>query len=97
MLFLLAATVLTLATTSSAFCTLTIKTTYPKYFGDRRPHGLGAELRLFDVSPYKAVEQARIERVLQVIDSLTIYSRVSEKLFSERVGFSWVPSVPLKA
>ena len=71
MLFLLAVTVLTLATTSSAFCTLTIKTTYLKYFGDRRPHGLGAELLLFDVSPYKAVEQASIDQVLQVIDRPT--------------------------
>ena len=71
MLVLLAVTVLTLATTSSAFCTLTIKTTYPKYFGDRRPHGLGAELGLFDVSPYKAVKRASIEQVLQVIDSPT--------------------------
>ena len=71
MLVLLAVTVLTLATTSSAFCTLTIKTTYLKYFGDRRPDGLGAELLLFDVSPFKAVEQASIDQVLQVIDRPT--------------------------
>ena len=37
------------------------KTPYYKYFDDSRPRGLGAELRLFDVSPDKSVEQASIE------------------------------------
>ena len=52
---------LTLATSFKCILSLAKKNPYYEYFEDGRPRGLGAELRLFDVSPDKTVEQASIE------------------------------------
>ena len=74
------------------------KTPYYKYFEDSRPRGLGAELRLFDVSPDKSVEQASIEQGLQVIGISADKEHGLRKAFLiDGAGFYWVPSVPLKA
>ena len=75
-----------------------IKTPYYKYFEDSRPRGLGAELRLFNVSPDKSVEQASIEQGWQVIESPNDKEHgLREAFLLDNVGFCWVPSVPLSA
>ena len=74
------------------------KTPYYKYFEDSRPRGLGAELRLFNVSPDKSVEQASIEQGWQVIESPNDKEHgLREAFLLDNVGFCWVPSVPLSA
>ena len=72
------------------------KTHYCKYFGNSEPHGLGVELRLFNVSPDKSVELANIEQDWQVIQSPTDKEHgFREAFLLDSIGFSWVPSVPL--
>ena len=89
---------LTLATSFKCILPIAVKNPYYKYCKDSRPRGLGAELRLFDVSPDKSVEQASIEQGLQVIGSPTDKEHGLRKAFLiDSVGFCWVPSVPLKA
>ena len=74
------------------------KIPYYKYFEDSRLRGLGAELRLFNVSPDKSVEQASIEQGWQVIESPNDKKHgLREAFLMDNVGFCWVPSVPLSA